>query len=142
MKIILVIVSVLFLVSCTDENTTQSLAPIVNDYYGHYVVNLSGDFIGAATIAIRQNGKIENGIPVLFYNTFNLNLYINGYVNKEGNIEANFYCKQFFVTETSTFIISSSSGYFNGSFNSGSGNYSISITNDQSYSGTWSAIKY
>lgn len=142
MKIEIPILVIFLFLGCTkDEITFTSLAPPINPYSGDYSIDLSGDLEGKATIPIRENGRINNGIPVIFYASFKINIYIDGWINADGTIDGAFYCNRVFETPTGPISIKSSVGDFKGSFSSGNGTYSISIINDKTYSGNWTAIK-
>ena len=123
--------------SCSDPLTTDTLIQDEIAYSGFWEVHLSGDLSGAATIPIRTQGEIHNGVPINF-GVASVITYIKGQVDNNGSLQAEFYNS--FVKDTIKII---SDGTFTGTFSdsSCSGQYHL-ITNDTlSYSGTWQGFR-
>ena len=90
----------LFIVSCNDEPLNPFFDTASNPFSDHWEIHTSGELPGAATIYINSAGEIKNGIPMLYYDLAKVNTYIDGIVNKNGSIRANFYSNYVLESET------------------------------------------
>ncbi len=133
----------LLLISCK-----QPVEPIYqtakSNYAGMWNISLTGNLTGSATIIVDDKGKIENGIPINYYNNLEVTTYLNNYVSEDGKFKSDFYCSKNFLINNEVLTIQSTDGNFIGTFkdSTASGNYDIIINNSTRYLGTWSAYKY
>jgi len=143
MKYLILIPFSLFMISCSDEPLNPFYNTEPNKFNGHWEIHTSGDLPGAATIYINSAGEIKNGIPMLYYNLAKANTYIEGIINSNGTIDANFYCNYVYQSGTGIINIISATGLFSGSFSdsTANGNYQVKLLNNDSFSGTWQAFR-
>lgn len=141
MKLYILIFATLFLFSCADNPV--SLGPVNSSFTGHYLLELSGDLQGAATIVVFQNAKLGNGVILNYYDSIPVIHYFDSFVKNDGGFNSNFYCEKTLYTETDTLEFISKSGTFTGTFSndSASGFWDVTLTNDSSFTGSWSAVK-
>ncbi len=143
MKTSILILISLIIISCNDEPLNPFFDTASNPFNDHWQIQTSGDLPGAATIYINSAGTIKNGVPIIYYDIAESITYIDGIVNKEGSIQAEFYSNYLYESETDTINIVSSTGFFKGNFinNSSGGIYQISLLNGDSFSGSWSGFR-
>lgn len=134
----LLLSSFLFLIiSCSDPLSSNDLIQDKIQYSGSWVIYLTGDLTGAATIPVQNSGGIHNGVPINF-GVANVITYIKGQVASNGTLRAEFYNS--FVKDSIKII---SDGSFKGTFNDSTcnGSYNLMTNDTLNYSGTWQGIR-
>ncbi len=128
------LITCLFLVSCGD-NPVNNLRPEPNPFNGYYEMYSVDPHPGIATIYIRQNGDLKNGIKILFspgenvdQDPFSSLVWFDGSVNRSGRFDGVFYND-------------SGTGMINGIFtrSGGTGHFNIAFA-DSVYYGLWYAL--
>lgn len=76
-----------------------------------------------------------------FYNAANVIIYINGVVDNNGNLDADFYSN--YTSSDPVLAIVSAVGSFTGTFtdNASGGNYSLTLLNGDTFRGRWQGVK-
>ena len=128
---IILLTIIILLTSCKD-NPVINLHPPVNPFNGYYVMHSQDPLPGSATIYIRQNGSIQNGIKIRFApgeDPILSLIWMDGIVNGAGQ-----FCGIFWND--------SGSGRITGIFtrSGGSGQYNIAFS-DSFYYGFWCAAR-
>lgn len=129
----------LFFISCDSEIPVYTTDPNPNN--GHWTINTTEDLEGAATIIVNSVGSVHNGIKMKFYDLADVIVYIDGTVNKDGTLHADFYCN--YTSQDPVLAIVSSTGIFNGTFtgSAAGGNYSLTLLNGDVFNGSWQGVR-
>lgn len=143
MKTLIIILISLLVISCNDESLNPFFNTDPNPFNGYWKIQTTGDLTGAATIYVNSTGSVHNGIPIVFYNLINVNIYIKGTVEPSGKLDAEFYNNYTIEIDSLNIIVSSFDGLLDGTFrdSTASGSYNLTLDNQDSFAGIWEAFR-